>query len=149
MNNIHCIPSLDPSHSRMGCFLFHRGTLINCRCHPFTPSQSVFTKTTLGGQIESRASCCLSLAYSVHMLSCPICLSRPFSTPLSLSQTQQRELTVRHVKETEKELNRNFTLQKEQYEATIQRHLTFIDQVHTHDPLTLIQNPRLRHHSLL
>lgn len=46
-------------------------------------------------------------------------------------QAQQRELTIRHVKETEKELNRNFQLQKEQYEATIQRHLTFIDQVGT------------------
>lgn len=46
-------------------------------------------------------------------------------------QAQQRELTVRHVKETEKELSRNFQLQKEQYEATIQRHLTFIDQVST------------------
>ena len=44
-------------------------------------------------------------------------------------QAQQRELTVRHVKETEKELSRNFQHQKEQYEATIQRHLTFIDQV--------------------
>ncbi len=44
-------------------------------------------------------------------------------------QAQQRELTMRHVKETEKELSRNFQLQKEQYEATIQRHLTFIDQV--------------------
>lgn len=47
----------------------------------------------------------------------------------SVHQAQQRELTARHVKETEKELNRNFLLQKEQYEATIQRHLTFIDQV--------------------
>lgn len=47
-------------------------------------------------------------------------------------QAQQRELTVRHVKETEKELSRNFQLQKEQYEATIQRHLTFIDQVGAH-----------------
>ncbi|XP_031698508.1 centrosomal protein of 131 kDa isoform X2 [Anarrhichthys ocellatus] len=42
---------------------------------------------------------------------------------------QQRELTVRHVKETEKELSRSFQLQREQYEATIQRHLTFIDQL--------------------
>ncbi|XP_041745036.1 centrosomal protein of 131 kDa isoform X1 [Coregonus clupeaformis] len=48
---------------------------------------------------------------------------------LQSALTQQRELTVRHVKETEKELSRNFTLQKEQYEATIQRHLTFIDQL--------------------
>ncbi|XP_063749586.1 centrosomal protein of 131 kDa isoform X3 [Eleginops maclovinus] len=48
---------------------------------------------------------------------------------LQTALAQQRELTVRHVKETEKELNRSFQLQKEQYEATIQRHLTFIDQL--------------------
>ncbi|KAL3051909.1 hypothetical protein OYC64_002018 [Pagothenia borchgrevinki] len=48
---------------------------------------------------------------------------------LQTALAQQRELTVRHVKETEKELNRNFQLQKEQYEATIERHLTFIDQL--------------------
>ncbi|XP_033963540.1 centrosomal protein of 131 kDa isoform X2 [Pseudochaenichthys georgianus] len=48
---------------------------------------------------------------------------------LQTALAQQRELTVRHVKETEKELNRNLQLQKEQYEATIERHLTFIDQL--------------------
>ncbi|KAM7381114.1 hypothetical protein PAMA_012107 [Pampus argenteus] len=48
---------------------------------------------------------------------------------LQTALAQQRELTVRHVKETEKELSRNFQLQKEQYEATIQRHLAFIDQL--------------------
>lgn len=48
---------------------------------------------------------------------------------LQSALTQQRELTARHVKETERELSRNFQLQKEQYEATIQRHLTFIDQL--------------------
>ncbi|XP_037546895.1 centrosomal protein of 131 kDa [Nematolebias whitei] len=48
---------------------------------------------------------------------------------LQAALTQQRELTARHVKETEKELSTNFQLQKEQYEATIQRHLTFIDQL--------------------
>ncbi|RXN24061.1 centrosomal protein of 131 kDa [Labeo rohita] len=47
---------------------------------------------------------------------------------LQTALTQQRELTIRHVKETEKELNHTFQLQKQQYEATIQRHLTFIDQ---------------------
>lgn len=55
-----------------------------------------------------------------------------FSVSSLFHQAQQRELTMRHVKETEKELNRNFQLQKEQYEATIQRHLTFIDQVGLH-----------------
>lgn len=54
--------------------------------------------------------------------------SRP-RLPSVFLQAQQRELTERHVEETEKELSRNFQLQKEQYEGTIQRHLTFIDQV--------------------
>ncbi|KAF7654678.1 hypothetical protein LDENG_00066600 [Lucifuga dentata] len=48
---------------------------------------------------------------------------------LQAALTQQRELTLRHVKETEKELTKNFQLEKEQYEATIQRHLAFIDQL--------------------
>ncbi|TRY96585.1 hypothetical protein DNTS_014461, partial [Danionella cerebrum] len=48
---------------------------------------------------------------------------------LQTALVQQRELTIRHVKETERELNHTLQLQKEQYEATIQRHLTFIDQL--------------------
>ncbi|XP_064891178.1 centrosomal protein of 131 kDa isoform X5 [Columba livia] len=51
---------------------------------------------------------------------------------VSLLQTalaQQRELTVRHVKQTEKELGHQLKLQREQYEAAIQRHLAFIDQL--------------------
>ncbi|XP_074016150.1 centrosomal protein of 131 kDa isoform X3 [Numenius arquata] len=51
---------------------------------------------------------------------------------ISLLQTalaQQRELTVRHVKQTEEELSHQLRLQREQYEAAIQRHLTFIDQL--------------------
>eukprot|EP00079_Xenopus_tropicalis_P027792 XP_012822164.1 PREDICTED: centrosomal protein of 131 kDa isoform X4 [Xenopus tropicalis] len=50
---------------------------------------------------------------------------------LNLLQTalaQQRELTVRHAKQTEKELGQQLKQQGEQYEATIQRHLSFIDQ---------------------
>ncbi|NXN44186.1 CP131 protein, partial [Rhinoptilus africanus] len=51
---------------------------------------------------------------------------------ISLLQTalaQQRELTVQHVKQTEKELSHQLRLQREQYEAAIQRHLAFIDQL--------------------
>nr|XP_034363032.1 centrosomal protein of 131 kDa isoform X3 [Arvicanthis niloticus] len=44
-------------------------------------------------------------------------------------EAQQRDLTVRRVKETEKELSRQLQQQKEQYETTIQRHLSFIDQL--------------------
>ncbi|XP_062447434.1 centrosomal protein of 131 kDa isoform X2 [Rhea pennata] len=51
---------------------------------------------------------------------------------VSLLQTalaQQRELTIRHVKQTEKELGHQLRLQREHYEAAIQRHLTFIDKL--------------------
>lgn len=44
-------------------------------------------------------------------------------------KAQQRELTLRHEKEKERELSKKFQLQKEQYESTIERQLTFIDQV--------------------
>lgn len=47
-------------------------------------------------------------------------------------QAQQKELTLRHEKEKERELSRKFQQQKEQYESTIQRQLTFIDQVGKH-----------------
>ncbi|XP_069809146.1 centrosomal protein of 131 kDa isoform X2 [Dendropsophus ebraccatus] len=48
---------------------------------------------------------------------------------LQTALAQQRELTVRHVKQTEKDMSFQLKQQSEQYEATIQRHLTFIDQL--------------------
>ncbi|NXR06155.1 CP131 protein, partial [Semnornis frantzii] len=48
---------------------------------------------------------------------------------LQTALAQQRELTVRHIKQTEKELGHQLKLQREQYEAAIQRHLAFIDQL--------------------
>nr|XP_019591264.1 PREDICTED: centrosomal protein of 131 kDa [Rhinolophus sinicus]XP_019591266.1 PREDICTED: centrosomal protein of 131 kDa [Rhinolophus sinicus] len=48
---------------------------------------------------------------------------------LQRALAQQRDLTVRRVKETEKELGRQLRQQKEHYETTIQRHLSFIDQL--------------------
>ncbi|XP_030874371.1 centrosomal protein of 131 kDa isoform X3 [Leptonychotes weddellii] len=47
---------------------------------------------------------------------------------LQRALVQQRDLTVRRVKETEKELGRQLRQQRDHYEATIQRHLSFIDQ---------------------
>jgi len=46
-------------------------------------------------------------------------------------QSQQRELTVRHAKETEKEMQKRLDVQKVEYEETVKRHIAFIDQVHT------------------
>lgn len=48
---------------------------------------------------------------------------------LQKALSQQRELTVYHTKEMEKEGQRRIDLQKQEYEATIQRHQCFIDQV--------------------
>ncbi|XP_053767632.1 centrosomal protein of 131 kDa isoform X2 [Desmodus rotundus] len=48
---------------------------------------------------------------------------------LQRALAQQRDLTIRRVQETEKELGRQLRQQREHYEAAIQRHLTFIDQL--------------------
>ncbi|XP_075418450.1 centrosomal protein of 131 kDa isoform X2 [Tenrec ecaudatus] len=48
---------------------------------------------------------------------------------LQQALAQQRALTARQVKEAEQELRRQLRQQKDHYEATIQRHLNFIDQV--------------------
>ncbi|XP_059509638.1 centrosomal protein of 131 kDa isoform X2 [Stegostoma tigrinum] len=48
---------------------------------------------------------------------------------LQTALAQQKELTVRHMKETEREMCHRIKMQKEQYESTIQRHLAFIDQL--------------------
>ncbi|XP_059938189.1 centrosomal protein of 131 kDa isoform X2 [Mesoplodon densirostris] len=56
---------------------------------------------------------------------------------LQRALAQQRDLTIRRVKETEKELGRQVRQQQEHYEATIQRHLSFIDQVLIEDKKAL------------
>ncbi|KAL4239667.1 hypothetical protein ACF0H5_000473 [Mactra antiquata] len=48
---------------------------------------------------------------------------------LQKALNQQRELTVRHAKETEKDMKRRLDVQKDEYEETIKRHLSFIDQL--------------------
>ncbi|CAH1273747.1 CEP131 [Branchiostoma lanceolatum] len=48
---------------------------------------------------------------------------------LQKALNQQRELTIRHAREGEKEMKHRLQVQKEEYEATIKRHLGFIDQL--------------------
>ena len=48
-------------------------------------------------------------------------------------QKQQRELTVRHARETERDMKKRLDVQKNEYEDTIKRHLSFIDQVSAHE----------------
>lgn len=44
-------------------------------------------------------------------------------------QNQQREFTLRQAKEMEKDAKQRLAIQRQEYEATIQRHLSFIDQL--------------------
>ena len=48
---------------------------------------------------------------------------------LQKALSQQRELTVYHAKEMEKEGQKRLELQREEYESAVQRHQCFIDQV--------------------
>ncbi|XP_033743324.1 centrosomal protein of 131 kDa-like [Pecten maximus] len=48
---------------------------------------------------------------------------------LQKALNQQRELTVRHAKETDKEMKKRLEIQKDEYEEAIKRHLSFIDQL--------------------
>jgi len=48
---------------------------------------------------------------------------------LLYEQNQQRELTIRHAKETETEMQKRLNVQKAEYEEAIKRHISFIDQV--------------------
>ena len=48
---------------------------------------------------------------------------------LQKALSQQRELTVRHAKETEKEMKKRLHVQKDEYENTIKGHVGFIDQL--------------------
>ncbi|XP_061197331.1 centrosomal protein of 131 kDa-like [Saccostrea echinata] len=50
-------------------------------------------------------------------------------TMLQKALSQQRELTIRHARETEKEMKKRLDVQKDEYEETIKRHLSFIDQL--------------------
>ncbi|XP_048575628.1 centrosomal protein of 131 kDa isoform X2 [Nematostella vectensis] len=48
---------------------------------------------------------------------------------LQRALNQQREFTLRQAKEMEKDAKQRLTIQKQEYEAAIQRHLSFIDQL--------------------
>ncbi|CAL8304469.1 unnamed protein product [Lota lota] len=79
--------------------------------------------------VEHASATAAEVTTSMMRLKLDLAEKRRTVNMLQAALAQQRELTVRHVKETEKELNRNFQLQREQYEAAIQRHLAFIDQL--------------------
>uniref|UniRef100_A0AAQ4Q948 Centrosomal protein 131 n=1 Tax=Gasterosteus aculeatus aculeatus TaxID=481459 RepID=A0AAQ4Q948_GASAC len=90
--------------------------------------QAVLSEEELVG-VEQASATAAEVSGSVMRIQLELEEKKRTVNMLQRALGQQRELTIRHVKETEKELSRNFQLQREQYEATIQRHLTFIDQL--------------------
>ncbi|KAL8567610.1 hypothetical protein ACOMHN_054423 [Nucella lapillus] len=50
-------------------------------------------------------------------------------TMLQKALNQQRELTVRHARDADKEMKKRLDVQKDEYEEAIKRHLGFIDQL--------------------
>ncbi|KAH0629355.1 hypothetical protein JD844_011375 [Phrynosoma platyrhinos] len=79
--------------------------------------------------LEQASAVATEVTSSIMRLKLEVEEKKKAITLLQTALAQQRELTVRHVKETEKELSRQLALQREQYEAAIQRHLAFIDQL--------------------
>uniref|UniRef100_A0A668SQ32 Centrosomal protein 131 n=1 Tax=Oreochromis aureus TaxID=47969 RepID=A0A668SQ32_OREAU len=90
--------------------------------------EAVLSEEELAG-VEQASATAAELTGSMMRIKLELEEKKRTVNMLQTALAQQRELTIRHVKETERELSRNFQLQKEQYESTIQRHLTFIDQL--------------------
>lgn len=67
---------------------------------------------------------------------------------LQKALNQQRELTIYHAKEIEKEGKERLHLQKTEYEATIKRHQCFIDQVFCWSCYTILHHGEIAKKSI-
>uniref|UniRef100_A0A7N4P0A4 Centrosomal protein 131 n=1 Tax=Sarcophilus harrisii TaxID=9305 RepID=A0A7N4P0A4_SARHA len=92
------------------------------------PREGILTEEELA-HLEQASAVATEVTSSMLRLKLEVEEKKQAMTLLQTALAQQRELTVRNVKETEKELNHQLRLQREQYEAAIQRHLAFIDQL--------------------
>ncbi|KAM9716461.1 centrosomal protein of 131 kDa isoform 2-T3 [Menidia menidia] len=90
--------------------------------------EAVLSEEELAG-VELASAAAAEVSGSMMRMKMELEEKRRSVNMLQAALAQQRELTARHVQETEREMSRSFQLQKEQYEATIQRHLAFIDQL--------------------
>uniref|UniRef100_A0A8B9YYU4 Centrosomal protein 131 n=1 Tax=Bos mutus grunniens TaxID=30521 RepID=A0A8B9YYU4_BOSMU len=82
-----------------------------------------------GSPGDSRSLPASEVSTSVMRLQLEVEEKKQAMVLLQRALAQQRDLTFRRVKETERELGRQLRQQKEHYEATIRRHLSFIDQL--------------------
>ncbi|XP_036612833.1 centrosomal protein of 131 kDa isoform X3 [Trichosurus vulpecula] len=89
--------------------------------------EGILTEEELA-HLEQASAVATEVTSSMMRLKLEVEEKKQAMTLLQTALAQQRELTVRNVKETEKELTQQLRTQREQYEAAIQRHLAFIDQ---------------------
>uniref|UniRef100_A0A8C3PVC2 Centrosomal protein 131 n=1 Tax=Chrysolophus pictus TaxID=9089 RepID=A0A8C3PVC2_CHRPC len=94
----------------------------------FSLSQGLLSEEELA-HLEQASAVATEVTSSIMRLKLEVEEKKRAISLLQTALAQQRELTVRHVKQTEKELGHQLQLQREQYEAAIQRHLAFIDQL--------------------
>ncbi|XP_039766944.1 centrosomal protein of 131 kDa [Ornithorhynchus anatinus] len=80
-------------------------------------------------QLEQASAVAAEVTGSVLRLKLEVEEKKRAVALLQTALAQQRELTVRQAEDTEKELGHRLQLQREQYDAAIQRHLAFIDQL--------------------
>ncbi|XP_061866728.1 centrosomal protein of 131 kDa isoform X3 [Colius striatus] len=78
--------------------------------------------------LERDAAVAMELTSSIVRLKLELKEKQQTIGLLQTTLAQQREMTTRHIKQTEEELGQQLRLQREQYEAALQRHLAFIDQ---------------------
>ncbi|XP_036612832.1 centrosomal protein of 131 kDa isoform X2 [Trichosurus vulpecula] len=90
--------------------------------------EGILTEEELA-HLEQASAVATEVTSSMMRLKLEVEEKKQAMTLLQTALAQQRELTVRNVKETEKELTQQLRTQREQYEAAIQRHLAFIDQL--------------------
>ncbi|XP_061866727.1 centrosomal protein of 131 kDa isoform X2 [Colius striatus] len=79
--------------------------------------------------LERDAAVAMELTSSIVRLKLELKEKQQTIGLLQTTLAQQREMTTRHIKQTEEELGQQLRLQREQYEAALQRHLAFIDQL--------------------
>ncbi|XP_043819599.1 centrosomal protein of 131 kDa isoform X3 [Dromiciops gliroides] len=91
------------------------------------PREGILTEEELA-HLEQASAVATEVTSSMMRLKLEVEEKKQAMTLLQTALAQQRELTVQNVRETEKELSHQLRLQREQYEAAIQRHLAFIDQ---------------------
>lgn len=92
------------------------------------PGLTVLTSEDLD-ELEQANACASEVTNTVISQRLELDEKKRTVSMLQKALNQQRELTVRHAKETDKEMKEHLEIQKNKYEKTIEGHLLFINQL--------------------